>query len=135
MPTSGSRPPRLANDPDKYVRVVKGGKYQARPYDEGRVRYNLGLFPTRHQARQAVLDFWWGRRPARLRFARPVRTAAGEELWVAVVRIPRRAGGHETVRVGPRFRTAEEAHRAAVEYLRRECGPLPAWAYALGVPA
>ena len=45
---------RLENDPDRYIRVVKGGKYQARPIDLGE-RYDLGLFPTKAAARVAML--------------------------------------------------------------------------------
>jgi hypothetical protein len=42
-------------DPDRYLRQVKGGRIQARPYDpEARTRVNLGTFATKSQARVAV---------------------------------------------------------------------------------
>ncbi len=52
-----SRPPRLASDPDKYIRRIRGGRYQARPYDEGE-RFNLGTFATVQDARAAIKEFW-----------------------------------------------------------------------------
>ena len=48
---------RLANDPDKYIRRVRGGRFQARPYDEGE-RFNLGTFATVGEARSAIREFW-----------------------------------------------------------------------------
>lgn len=54
-------PARINNDPDKYIRLVKGGRYQARPFDMG-VRYTIpGTFATKDQARKAISDFWWGK--------------------------------------------------------------------------
>jgi len=54
-------PARIQGDPDKYIRMVKGGRYQVRPFDMG-VRYTLpGTFATKDQARKAVSDFWWGK--------------------------------------------------------------------------
>lgn len=137
MPSTRTRAPRLANDADKYTRVVKGGKYQARPYvAEEHRRYNLGLFHTRDQARKAISEFWWGRRKPKFRFARPVRLRCGKTVWIAVVRLPdylarrnkdgtvTRGGSH---RVGDRFDAAEDAHAAAVAWVRGHVGPLLAW--------
>jgi len=54
-------PARINNDPDKYIRMIKGGRYQARPFDEG-VRYTLpGFFATKAEARKAIQAFWWGK--------------------------------------------------------------------------
>jgi hypothetical protein len=135
-PAPTHRSPRVGNDPDRYIRLVKGGKYQARPYDEG-VRENLGLFPTRHAARKAIAEYWWGRLKPRPRFARPV-SCGQTTRWIAVVRVPARRGDRppgwrlETVRVPGVFESAEDAHRAAVAWLARECGPLVAWVLATG---
>jgi hypothetical protein len=117
--------PRVEGDPDKYLRVVKCGKIQARPYLEG-VRYNLGLFQTKHQARKAVAAFWWGQIKERFRFARPYHARPG--LWIAVVYLPTRscAASRERVRVGESYPSAQAAHEAACAYLRKELGPLVA---------
>lgn len=124
-PAARPRSARVHNDPDKYLRVVKGGKIQARPYLEG-VRYNLGLFATKDQARKAVREFWWGRVKERQRFARPYSYRPG--LWIAVVPVPDDAT-HELrfVRVGGPtavFATSQEAHRVACRWLRRKLGLL-----------
>lgn len=144
MPTSAKtrRPVRVANDPDRYVRQVKGGRYQARPFDEG-VRYNLGCFETRAQARKAILEFWWGRLAPRLRWTKPVPLPDGGTEWLAVVRVPgerekRKRGGPApepglvTVRVG-RYATAKDAHLAAKVFLRAALGPLPYVAVEMGL--
>jgi len=133
-----ARGPRLANDPDKYIRVVKGGKYQARPYDEG-VRYNLGLYATKHQARKAIQEFWWGRFAARPRWARPVTSRSGQTRWIAVVRVPAPRDRNrglppgwrlETIRLPGDYDTAAEAHLAAVNWLNKHVGPLVACTWA-----
>lgn len=62
-------PARVQGDPDKYIRLVKGGRYQARPYDPAaehmpptKRRYTIpGTFATKDQARRAIREFWWGR--------------------------------------------------------------------------
>lgn len=124
---------RLQGDPDRYIRVVKGGKYQARPHDEG-VRYNLGLFPNINEARRAVTEFWWGKREPRVRFARPVRDRAGRVTWIACVRVPVADGGGklETVRIGDVYPSARDAHVAAVAWLVAELGVF-AWRVIEGV--
>lgn len=61
--------PRVHPDPDRYIRMVKGGRYQARPYDfladhlppKERRMTIPGTFATKAQARKAIRDFWWGR--------------------------------------------------------------------------
>lgn len=152
--------PRLANDPDRYVRPVKGGKFQARPYDdETGVRSNLGLFPTRHAARKAILAFWSDKNATgRLRWARPVTSRRSGELlhWIAVVRMPgylsrtvtrprkvwRDGVARERAeavlvrggswRVGQTYPTAREAHDAAAAWVRANVGALLAWWILLG---
>jgi hypothetical protein len=121
-PVARPRSARVANDPDKYLRTVKGGKVQARPYLEG-VRYNLGLFPTKDAARKAIQEFWWGRVKERLRFARPYPHKSS--LWIAVVPIPDSAGRVRLLRVGgasAAFPSSQDAHRAACRWLRRKFG-------------
>ncbi|WP_439622332.1 hypothetical protein [Gemmata sp.] len=122
---------RLQNDPDKFIRPVKGNKFQARPCDLG-VRYNLGVFPTIGEARRAVAEFWWGKREPRVRFARPVRDRAGRVTWIACVRVPGVGGGKlETVRVGGTYPSAKDAHAAAVAWLVAELGVF-AWRVVAG---
>lgn len=109
------RGPRLATDPFRYVRRVKGGRYQARPYDEG-VRYNLGLFPTPAAAAKAVLEFWWGKRTERPKFVRPVHLRGGVTAYVVIVRALGRRD-----HLG-RFATEAEAAAAAVAHVRATFG-------------
>lgn len=56
------RGPRLANDPDRYIRQVPGG-YQVRPYCTiSKKRHTLpGVFRTPAAARKARDEFWWGK--------------------------------------------------------------------------
>lgn len=135
------RGPRLANDPDRYIRRVKAGRWQARPHvpirEGGEGRVNLGCFATAAEARQAVLDFWWGRRKPRLKWARPVQRG-DVTVWIAVVRLPHwlcrvevaGKGGAKRItrRPGPSVRlpgdydTPEGAHAAAKEWLTRTLG-------------
>lgn len=63
---------------DRYIRRVKGGKYQARPYDsiDGK-RYNLGLFPSRYEARKAIQLFWRGKLKELPRFVRRIKNRDG----------------------------------------------------------
>jgi hypothetical protein len=103
-------PPRTQSDPDRYIRVVKGGKYQARPVDLGE-RFDLGLFPTKDQARAALREFWWGRRPDTPRFTRRVHTRAGPRYHAHVV------VGATRANLGL-FPTREAAARAVVGWLR-----------------
>lgn len=79
---------RLANDPDKYIRRIKG-RYQARPYDLGE-RFDLGLFATVEQARRAIREFWLGLREPIPRFTK--QTVDG---FVVVV-FGKRVGDYET---------------------------------------
>lgn len=116
---------RLANDPDKYIRPVKGGKFQARPYCgiAGR-RYDLGLFATRHDARRAIQEFWWGKRPALLPGTRRFRRKDGSVWYAGVACVL-----GEWVCVRRQFDSREEAHAAVVAAVRREFGrwPLVCW--------
>jgi hypothetical protein len=127
---SARRSPRIGTgvsefgDPDAYIRVVKGGKYQARPYvsEESR-RYDLGLFHTRHSARRAISDFWWGKRKPLPPTTRAYHLRNGTTVYRAVFRDCDRV-----VSLGP-FATREAAADAAREYLAREYAryPLVLW--------
>lgn len=101
---------RLQNDPYKYVRRVKGGKYQARPFDEGQ-RYNLGLFATKDAAAAAVREFWWGKRPDKHRHVKPVHKGDGTTTYRAAIVVP----------LGE-FSTPEAAFEAVQRYVRATCG-------------
>ncbi len=83
------RLPRLATDPDRYIRRVKGGRYQARPFDGTQGggtggRDNLGLFPTRGAARAAILEYWQGRRPGLPRYVKAIHGRAGTKYLACV---------------------------------------------------
>ena len=133
---------RLHNDPNKYVRRVKGGRWQARPHvpkgEDGAGRVNLGCFDTPEEARRAVLEFWWGKREPRYRWTRPVHRGDATR-WIAVPRVPeylaeavsvrRRARDgrfapgrvlavRRAVRLPGEYATAREAHEAAKRWLR-----------------
>lgn len=109
------RPPRLENDPDRHIRQVKGGKYQARPYDMGE-RYNLGCFHTKAQARKAIFEFWWGKRGDLPRFVRKIRRRIGDWFLACV---PTPAG---CVKVGGEHPTPDAAARAAEDFVRKTFG-------------
>jgi hypothetical protein len=100
-----STSPRLRDDPDKYIRRVKGGRYQARPFDLG-VRYDLGLFATMHEARTAIREFWWGQRDSLPRFVKCVHTKAGQRYRAVITHV-----------IGE-FATREEAADAAERWIR-----------------
>lgn len=95
---------RLLNDPLKYIRRVKG-RYQARPFLEGE-RFNLGLFNTPGEAREAIAQFWWGKRQDVPKFTYAIRTKAGSRFF-AIVRHKGRV-----FKSGP-FDTRQEASAAA----------------------
>lgn len=115
-PAAARRPrARLANDPDKYIRVTKNNKFQARPYDEGE-RFDLGCFPTVCAARKAIQEFWWGKRAELPRYTKKIHTKRGER-YIAMT--PRRPGERLGI-----FTTREAAARAVVKYVRREWGVL-----------
>jgi hypothetical protein len=115
VPTE-DKPRRLwRSDPDRYVRLVRGGKYQARPYDPYTgTRDNLGLFHTREQAQKAIIRYWRGELQGRPKFVRR-RARRGPEFFVRV-----------WVRVGEWFATEAEAAAAAREFLERTFGRLVA---------
>lgn len=70
---------------DRYIRRVKGGRYQARPYDavDGK-RYNLGIYNTREQAAAAIKLFWQGKLKELPRFVLRVKNRRGEFSHYAV---------------------------------------------------
>jgi len=109
---------RLVNDPDKYIRQVKGGRYQARPYAEG-VRYNLGQFDTKHQAREAINRFWWGKLQELPKHTQRVRVN-GEDKYI--VKLRHEADGY-TYKLGP-YDTREEAAKIASALVLGLYGPL-----------
>lgn len=104
MLTTQKRSPRVANDPDKYIRVVKGGRYQARPYLEGE-RFNLGLFETRHSARAAISLFWWGKLKDAPKYTKRIEIH-GEIRFLATIRFD-----DEALTLGS-FATRDEAAAA-----------------------
>jgi hypothetical protein len=112
-------PVRLANDPYQYVRRVKGGKWQARPYDDvDHRRINLGLYPSREAAAGAIRAYWRLSLESRAtvekpRFVRPVRHRDGTVTYAVV--IPTHLGT---------YTTADAARNAAVRFLLTTCGPL-----------
>lgn len=119
---SVSRPARQSNDPDKYIRCVKG-RYQARPWmeapDGGRgERYDLGLFATKHQARKAIFDFWWGKRESHPKFTKAVTLRDGTTRYLAIV-----VYGGQTETAGT-YATREEAAAAAYGFCCGAFGPL-----------
>lgn len=115
-PATG-RPP----DPDRYIRRIKGGRYQARPYDlRSGERHNLGTFATMAQARTAVWRFWNGEISPRPKYVRAYRRPdGGAPEWYFVV-VPGPAGWQ---RVGGRFATEAEAAAAVEAHLAGRLGP------------
>ncbi len=111
--------------PDRYIRQVKGGKFQARPHDSlTGERDNLGLFQTRREARKAIGEYWAGLRKGRPKFVRACPHRGGMRYFVLVPS----AGptGRTWVRVGEWFATEEEAGAAASEYLIAVYGKIAA---------
>lgn len=123
-PRKQRRPSKHDLDPrDKYIRLVKGGKWQLRPYCSilG-VRYDLGLFDSKEDARRAREKFWAGGMLETPRFTRRIRTREGER-YMAHVHV---AG--ERFKLGP-FLTRAEAAAAARGVLIAVAGPLFAECY------
>ncbi|AWM35923.1 hypothetical protein GobsT_63450 [Gemmata obscuriglobus] len=123
-------------DPDRYVRRVKGGRYQARPYDpETRTRVNLGTFGTPGQARGAVQKYWWGELAAKPKFVRASRNqysfGRGDPVRYFVL-IPTAAPGaggdrkRSYQRVGDWFATEAQAVAARDAFLEATYGRLVA---------
>lgn len=109
---------RLANDPDKYIRRIRGGRFQARPYDEG-VRYNLGTFATAGEARAAIREFWRrsvGELPKHTHRA----TVNGVEKFMVRIKFE---GNGWTYQLGP-YDTREQAGAAAAGLCLGLYGPL-----------
>jgi hypothetical protein len=117
------RSPRLENDPDRYIRLVKGAKYQARPIDL-MCRYDLGIFPTKAAARKAIQEFWWGRLPSQPQWTKKLHTNQGVR-FAALVPDPTRPG--KFLRVGGDFETREEAAAAAEAFIARVLAHFPKW--------
>ncbi len=110
-----SRSPRVANDPDKYIRVCNNGQYQARPYLDGE-RYNLGLFATRHSARAAIAKFWWGKLKDIPKYTYGIQSAAGVRFF-AIIRFQKTPH-----KLGP-FETRSEAAAAVMGIVLGIVGP------------
>jgi hypothetical protein len=104
-PATERRGPKRVKDPDRYIRQVKGWRYQARPFDEG-VRYDLGIFDTKAAARRAIVDFWWGRLKPLPRFVRCIHSRSGDR-YLAIV----------PVRLGE-FDSRDEAAQAVENWVR-----------------
>lgn len=110
-------------DPDRYLRQVKGGRIQARPYDpEARTRVNLGTFATKSQARVAVERYWWGEQDPKPKFVRAARNQFSRDRGDPVryfVLIPTATGdgARKYQRVGGWFGTEAEAVAARDRFL------------------
>jgi len=109
---------RLANDPDKYIRRIRGGRFQARPYDEG-VRYNLGTFATAGEARAAIREFW-RRSVGELPKHTHRVTVNGVEKFMVRIKFE---GNGWTYQLGP-YDTREQAGAAAAGLCLGLYGPL-----------
>lgn len=69
-----------------YVRRVKNGRWQARPYCSiEKERYNLGIFNTREAAEAAVRAFWKTSRGDRRKFVKPVHYRDGSTRYAATL--------------------------------------------------
>ena len=102
----------------RYIRRVKGDKWQARPWLDNR-RYNLGLFATPGEARKAIDDFHWGRLgDGRPKYVRPIRRRFGRVEYLAAVHV----GPGRVVKVG-RFETEGEAVAAVRAYVAANYPP------------
>lgn len=117
-----SRSARINGDPDRYIRNAKGGKYEARPYHNGR-RHYLGIFATKGAARIAIRKFFDKELTAKPRFTKKIHTRQGE-FYIAIVCIPYAEGMtiKKTRRLGGRFTTAAEAQKVAIEFLDNTVG-------------
>ncbi len=100
----------------QYIRK-RHNRWQARPCRDG-IRHNLGTFPSYHDARRAVVQFFEGKlqplprfvRPA-LADGRPCHSTDDAEGFVGELR-GKRLRWRSSV-----FPTREEAHTATVEHL------------------
>ena len=114
-------PARLSSDPDRFIRITKGGRYQARPYDQG-CRYTIpGTFATKAQARKAIQEFWWGRVkevPRGTRYYPQRRGPAYAALLIEHGRVRRVLSWHKT---------REEAASASSSTLPQPSEPNPPW--------
>jgi hypothetical protein len=118
-------------DPDRYIRQVKGGRYQARPHDTFTgERENLGTFATRHQARKAVLEFWAGKRAGKPKFVRSARNQFdGSEAplrYFIVIPSADSEGKRKWQRVGGWYETEAAAAAAVAAILTAVFGRLAA---------
>lgn len=93
LTTTRRTSPRLRNDPHRFVRPVRNGRWQARPYcaEDGQ-RYNLGLFPSKEAACTAVRQFLElppsdRRKFARPKYVRPIHYADGSVRYQVIVSI------------------------------------------------
>ena len=72
-------------DPMRFVRRVKGGKFQARPFNYlERTRVNLGLFHTWEAASKACRLYFLGQLQPRPKFVRPAHTRRGTRYFVMI---------------------------------------------------
>jgi hypothetical protein len=113
-------------DPDRYIRPVKGGRYQARPHDTFTgERENLGTFGTRAQARVAVQEFWAGKRKGKPKFVRRCDTKTGARFFI-VLPTPSTNGKRKWQRVGGWYESEDEAAEAVRTILTASFGPIVA---------
>lgn len=110
--TPPRKPHRHANLPP-YIRRIRNGRYQARPYcDVERKRYNLGTFASVWEAQKALAEFWAGKRRERSKYVRQMDGAHGPEYLVTV-----------PVQLG-RYSTPDAADAAVKRLLKHLGGPL-----------
>lgn len=123
----------LANEADKYIRTVKGGRYQARPYDAyadnlpaGKRRYTIpGTFATKHEARKVILDFWCGKVPEVVPGTRKFE-CHGQVRYRAIFFV-----FGQRVRIREWFETREDAARAIRKWLKENYAKWPLLLYLL----
>lgn len=120
-------------DPDRFIRRVKGGRYQARPHNAvTRERINLGTFATIDQARVAIRKYWWGQIEPKPKFVRLWRNQYWHErdepprYFVVIPTAAPEGGKRGWKRVGGWYASEPEAAAAAKQFLVASFGRLVA---------
>lgn len=113
-----SQPLAPAERPPRYIRRVKGGKWQARPYrSDTAERHNLGLFKTLEEAQEAIEAFLDGHRDPLPKFVHRHQFSDGSKSYWAAVPSAGKGGKRTLARIGEWFSTPEEASRAVRRHL------------------
>ena len=110
--------PRLYGIPADYVRLVRNGRWQARPYVDGE-RINLGLFGSETEARRAVRRYYQFGEIGR-GLPKFVRRMPGGEF------IAQFSFDGTVLRLGP-FDSPAKAFDSARAFITQLEGPLFAW--------